>query len=134
VKAVARELICGDIVADLAAGCAFPQQIPDEVPEVVLGSGDLGASMQERHQFDVTGLDLDPAMIARARANADHPSNSDQRRPSLLVGNVAATGRTHAQLSASGGEGHAMAMALEVQPHPADRARPRRWVARVFGP
>jgi ubiquinone/menaquinone biosynthesis C-methylase UbiE len=38
----------------------------------------------------VTGLDLDPAMIERARANADRPGNSDQRRPSLLVGDVAA--------------------------------------------
>jgi ubiquinone/menaquinone biosynthesis C-methylase UbiE len=38
----------------------------------------------------VTGLDLDPAMIARARANADRPGNSGRRRPSLLVGNGAA--------------------------------------------
>jgi ubiquinone/menaquinone biosynthesis C-methylase UbiE len=38
----------------------------------------------------VTGLDLDPAMIARARANADRPGNRDQRRPSFLVGDVAA--------------------------------------------
>jgi hypothetical protein len=29
-------------------------------------------------------------MIARARANADRPENSDQRQPSLLVGDVAA--------------------------------------------
>jgi SAM-dependent methyltransferase len=38
----------------------------------------------------VTGLDLDPTMIALARANADRPGNGDQRRPSFLVGNVAA--------------------------------------------
>jgi ubiquinone/menaquinone biosynthesis C-methylase UbiE len=38
----------------------------------------------------VTGLDLDPALIARARADADRPGNSDQRRPSFVVGDVAA--------------------------------------------
>ena len=38
----------------------------------------------------MTGLDLDPAMIARARANADRPGNGDGRRPSFLVGDVAA--------------------------------------------
>ena len=38
----------------------------------------------------MTGLDLDPAMIAWARANADPPGNRDQRRPSFLVGDVAA--------------------------------------------
>jgi ubiquinone/menaquinone biosynthesis C-methylase UbiE len=38
----------------------------------------------------VTGLDLDPAMIARARANNDRPQNGDQRQPSFLVGDVAA--------------------------------------------
>jgi ubiquinone/menaquinone biosynthesis C-methylase UbiE len=37
----------------------------------------------------VTGLDLDPAMIDRARANADRPGNSDQHRPSFVVGDVA---------------------------------------------
>jgi ubiquinone/menaquinone biosynthesis C-methylase UbiE len=37
----------------------------------------------------VTGLDLDPVMIDRARANADRPGNSDQRRPSFVVGDVA---------------------------------------------
>ena len=37
----------------------------------------------------MTGLDLDPAMIARARANADRPGNGDQRRPLFLVGDAA---------------------------------------------
>jgi ubiquinone/menaquinone biosynthesis C-methylase UbiE len=37
----------------------------------------------------VTGLDLDPAMVARARANADRLGDGDLRRPSFLVGDVA---------------------------------------------
>jgi ubiquinone/menaquinone biosynthesis C-methylase UbiE len=38
----------------------------------------------------VTGLDLDSAMIGRARANADRPGGGHQPRPSFLVGDVAA--------------------------------------------
>jgi SAM-dependent methyltransferase len=45
--------------------------------------------MARQHGLQVTGLDLDPAMIARARANADRPGNGDGRRPSFLVGDVA---------------------------------------------
>ena len=40
--------------------------------------------------FDVTGLDLDPAMIARARANTDPAVNPGRRQPSFLVGDAAA--------------------------------------------
>ena len=38
----------------------------------------------------MTGLDLDPAMIARAQANTDRAANRGGRRPSFLVGDVAA--------------------------------------------
>jgi ubiquinone/menaquinone biosynthesis C-methylase UbiE len=38
----------------------------------------------------MTGLDLDSAMISRARANADRPGGGHQPRPSFLVGDVAA--------------------------------------------
>jgi SAM-dependent methyltransferase len=58
------------------------------VLEVGCGPGHLSTRLAH-HGFDVTGLDLDPAMIARAQANADRPRNGDQRRPSFLVGNVA---------------------------------------------
>lgn len=37
----------------------------------------------------MTGLDLDPAMIGRARANADRSGDGDERGPSFLVGDVA---------------------------------------------
>jgi ubiquinone/menaquinone biosynthesis C-methylase UbiE len=37
----------------------------------------------------VTGVDLDPAMTERARANADRPEDSGERRPSFLVGDAA---------------------------------------------
>jgi ubiquinone/menaquinone biosynthesis C-methylase UbiE len=38
----------------------------------------------------VTGLDLDPAMIERARVNAARRSDSDGQSPTFVVGNVAA--------------------------------------------
>jgi SAM-dependent methyltransferase len=40
--------------------------------------------------LEVTGLDLEPAMIARARANTDRAANRGGRQPSFLVGDVAA--------------------------------------------
>ena len=39
--------------------------------------------------LDVTGLDLDPAMIQRARENAARRGDGDGRTPSFLVGDVA---------------------------------------------
>ena len=44
-EAVAGELLWRDVIADLAAGCALAQQVPDEVPELLVGLGDMGASM-----------------------------------------------------------------------------------------
>ena len=45
VQAVAGQLLRRDIIADLTAGCALAQQVPDEVPELLVGLGDMGASM-----------------------------------------------------------------------------------------
>ena len=36
----------------------------------------------------MTGLDLDPAMIERARANAERSGHGGERRPSFLVADV----------------------------------------------
>jgi ubiquinone/menaquinone biosynthesis C-methylase UbiE len=60
------------------------------VLEVGCGPGHLSTRLARQHRLDVTGVDLDPAMIARARANADRPGIGDQRRPEFLVGDVAA--------------------------------------------
>jgi SAM-dependent methyltransferase len=73
------------IAADVAASAPDGAQIL----EVGCGPGHLSIRLA-RHGFAVTGLDLDPAMIGRARANADRSGNSDQRRPSFVLGDVAA--------------------------------------------
>jgi SAM-dependent methyltransferase len=69
-------------VAALAPGGA-------RVLEVGCGPGHLSIRLARRYGLDVTGLDLDPAMIQRARVNADRGGEADGRRPSFLVGDVA---------------------------------------------
>ncbi|HYZ46169.1 MAG TPA: class I SAM-dependent methyltransferase [Actinomycetota bacterium] len=59
------------------------------VLEVGCGPGHLSIRLACQHGFDATGLDLDPAMIERARANADSAEAGDERRPLFLVGDVA---------------------------------------------
>jgi ubiquinone/menaquinone biosynthesis C-methylase UbiE len=59
------------------------------VLEVGCGPGHLSIRLARGHGVDVTGLDLDPAMIERARAKADRPGDGDERRPSFVVGDVA---------------------------------------------
>jgi ubiquinone/menaquinone biosynthesis C-methylase UbiE len=56
------------------------------------GPGRLSILLARQHGLDVTGLDLDPAMIQRARANADRPQDGDGHRPSFLVGDVVSLG------------------------------------------
>jgi SAM-dependent methyltransferase len=75
----------GRIAADVAAVA------PDgaRVLEVGCGPGHLSTRLARQHRLDVTGVDLDPAMTARARANADRAGDGERGRPSFLVGDVA---------------------------------------------
>jgi ubiquinone/menaquinone biosynthesis C-methylase UbiE len=73
--------IASDVAASTPAGA--------EVLEVGCGPGRLSILLAREHGLGVTGLDLDPAMIERARANAAvddrHPRG---RGPTFLVGDV----------------------------------------------
>jgi ubiquinone/menaquinone biosynthesis C-methylase UbiE len=53
------------------------------------GPGRLSILLARRHGLDVTGLDLDPAMVERARANAARSAEEHGREPSFLVGDLA---------------------------------------------
>jgi len=75
----------GPIAADVAAAAAEGAR----VLEVGCGPGHLSIRLARQHGLHVTGLDLDPAMIERARANAERAGDGDERRPSFLVGDVA---------------------------------------------
>jgi SAM-dependent methyltransferase len=82
-------LLLGPLYRHVAADVAAVAPAGAQVLEVGCGPGHLSIRLARQHGLEVTGLDLDPAMIARARANADRPGNSDHRRPSFLVGDVA---------------------------------------------
>lgn len=73
------------IASDVAAAT------PDgaRVLEVGCGPGHLSVRMARDYDLDVSGIDLDPAMIERARANAGRPPVQG-RQPSFVVGDVAA--------------------------------------------
>ena len=84
----------GPIAADVAA--VAEAVAPDDVRvlEVGCGPGHLSIRLARQHGLDVTGIDLDPAMIGRARANAGRASEGfgrlpPERLPSFLVGDVA---------------------------------------------
>jgi len=78
----------GPIAADVAATAEATAPDGARVLEVGCGPGHLSIRLARQHGLDVTGLDLDPDMIERARANADRAEDGDERRPSFLVGDV----------------------------------------------
>ena len=82
-------LLLGSLFDGIAADVAAVAPDGARVLEVGCGPGRLSMRLARQHSFDVTGLDLDPAMVERARANADRPGNADERRPTFLVGDVA---------------------------------------------
>jgi SAM-dependent methyltransferase len=83
-------LLLGPLVKRIAADVAAVVPANAQILEVGCGPGLLSLRLGRQHGFEVTGLDLDPAMIARAQANTDRALNGEGRRPSFLVGDVAA--------------------------------------------
>ena len=83
-RVLLRSLFEG-IAADVAAVA------PDgaRVLEVGCGPGRLSILLARRYGLDVFGVDLDPAMIDRARANAARGGGEHDREPSFLVADVA---------------------------------------------
>jgi SAM-dependent methyltransferase len=80
-------LILGGLFAGVAADVARLAPPGGRVLDVGCGPGRLAIPLA-RHGLDVTGLDLDPAMIERARINAGR-ALGDDRRPSFVVGDAA---------------------------------------------
>ena len=85
---LSRRLL-GPLYRRIAADVAAVAPEGARVLEVGCGPGRLSIRLARQHGLEMTGLDLDPAMIARARANTDRAVNCGGRRPSLLVGDVA---------------------------------------------
>ncbi len=87
--ALSHRLLLGSLFGRIAADIAAVASDKASVLEVGCGPGRLSILLARRHGLDVTALDLDPAMIERARANAERSQDCDRRRPEFLVGDVA---------------------------------------------
>jgi SAM-dependent methyltransferase len=72
--------IAADVTGSAAPGA--------RVLEVGCGPGHLSILLAE-HGLDVTGVDLDPDMIERARRNAERLAGDNVRRPRFEVGDAA---------------------------------------------
>lgn len=77
----------GGVAADVAAAAGEGARVLD----VGCGPGHLALQLARRHGLDVTGIDLDPAMVERAEANADGRvgHGGAVTRPTFIVGDVA---------------------------------------------
>src|SRR5829696_4936605 len=82
-------LVLGSLFRSVAADVAAVAEatVPDgaRVLGVGCGPGHLSIRLARQHGLDMTDLDLDPAMIERARANAVRPGDGDEHRPLFLV-------------------------------------------------
>ncbi len=74
------------VAADVAA------RVPpgSRVLEIGCGPGHLATRMARDHRLDVTGLDLDPAMIERATSSGERRRAAGETAPTFVVGDVAA--------------------------------------------
>lgn len=86
--ALAHRLLLRSLFDGVAADIARVAPEGARVLEVGCGPGRLSILLTRRHGLHVTGLDLDPEMIVRARANATAAGDGDT--PSFVVGNVSA--------------------------------------------
>jgi SAM-dependent methyltransferase len=82
-------LLLGSLFERIAADVAAVAPDGARVLEVGCGPGRLSIRLARQHRFEVTGLDLDPAMVERARANANCLGSGGERRPSFVVGDAA---------------------------------------------
>jgi SAM-dependent methyltransferase len=87
---ILSRLLLGPFRTRIAADIAAVTPDGARVLEVGCGPGHLSIRLARQYGLEVTGVDLDPTMVTRARANADRPETDDQRRPEFLVGDVAA--------------------------------------------
>jgi ubiquinone/menaquinone biosynthesis C-methylase UbiE len=83
-------LLLSHLFRGIAADIAASTPPGGRILEVGCGPGLLSARLAQTHGLEVTGLDLDPAMIELAGANALTSSGGAGRVPSFVIGDVAA--------------------------------------------
>ncbi|HMC03805.1 MAG TPA: class I SAM-dependent methyltransferase [Cellulomonadaceae bacterium] len=82
-------VLLGSFYDSVAADVAAAAPTAGRVLDVGCGPGHLANRLARDHGLEVTGLDLDPMMLERACANAEHAVPAE-RRPTFVVGGVAA--------------------------------------------
>src|ERR1035437_6131562 len=80
-------VLLGSFYDSVAADVAAAAPPSGRVLDVGCGPGHLANRLARDHGLEVTGLDLDPMMIERARANAVQMVSAE-RRPAFVVGGV----------------------------------------------
>lgn len=83
-------IVFGSFFRSVAADVAAAVSPGANVLEVGCGPGHLAIRLAHDHDLEVAGLDLDPAMIERARRNVGRSSRRSRSRPTFVVGDVAA--------------------------------------------
>lgn len=119
-------LVFGPMFRRIAADVAATAPGAARVLEVGCGPGLLSTEMASAHGLDVTGLDLDPEMIERARANALRSAVADGGGLAFVVGDVAALPFDDASFEA--------VVSTFSMHHWSDRAAGLEEIARVLAP
>jgi ubiquinone/menaquinone biosynthesis C-methylase UbiE len=83
-------ILLGPLYQAIAEDVARSSPPGGRVLDVGCGPGLLSLRLARRDALEVTGIDLDPAMIDRALANVDRSAAGAARQPTFLVGDVAA--------------------------------------------
>ena len=83
-------LVLSHLFRGIAKDVAASTPAHGTILEIGCGPGLLSARLAQSYGLQVTGLDLDPAMIELARANALKSSAGAGRLPTFVVGDVAA--------------------------------------------
>jgi SAM-dependent methyltransferase len=86
---VFSRLVLGSFFEGVASDAAATAPHGGQVLEVGCEPGHLSMRLARRHCLDVTGLDLDPAMIERASANDEHTTVDGSPRLTFQVSDVA---------------------------------------------
>jgi SAM-dependent methyltransferase len=87
--ALSHRLLFSSLFKPIAADVAAVAPAGARVLEVGCGPGHLSIRLAESHALDVTGLDLDPAMVERAQKNAERATRDAQSLPTFIVGDAA---------------------------------------------
>ena len=85
----ALSVLLRSLFAGIARDVASSVPSGGRILEVGCGPGRLSHVLAGQHGLDVTGVDLDPAMIDRARARAARSREAGGRTASFVVGDVA---------------------------------------------